>query len=129
MASRADTANALEEFWRCYRDERFFEAHEVLEDAWRAQRGAERERLHGLIHCAVARYQHNRGNPEGAARQLARARARLGSEDAELLHEVAAAVGSSVESLDEAARKRLQRLEEELSHKGSTVEFDRTLED
>lgn len=132
------TAQAVKAFWRCYRNGQFFEAHEVLEDAWREECGAERERLQGLIHGAVARYQHGRGNAEGAARQLARCRARLEraagnpagllGESAEFLAEVMAAVAPSVAALDGAARERLRRLETQLSDQESSVQADRALE-
>ena len=130
MASPA--ADALEQFWRCYRSGRFFEAHEVLEEAWRQAHGAEREQMHGLIHGAVARYQHGRGNAEGAARQLARARFRLRGCQlrgaAGFLAEVEAAVAPSLAALDETARARLRRLEEDLSRRESAAGGGRALE-
>lgn len=50
-----------------------------LESAWRAQPpGADRELLQGLIHLAVAREHHRRGNAVSAAGQLEKARRRLG---------------------------------------------------
>jgi predicted metal-dependent hydrolase len=48
----------------------FFACHEVLEEAWTAQRGPRRLFLQSLIHLAVGFYHHGRGNPAGAARQL-----------------------------------------------------------
>jgi hypothetical protein len=68
---------ALRRFWQCWQGEAFFEAHEVLEDAWRVASGPRKLLLHGLIHGAVARYQHRRGNAFGAARQYTRACVRL----------------------------------------------------
>ena len=56
----------------------FFEAHEVLEDAWRAAGEPERDFFQGLVHVAVAWYQAGRGNATGCARQLEKARRRLG---------------------------------------------------
>lgn len=56
----------------------FFEAHEALEDAWRASREPERDFFQGLVHVAVAWYQAERGNAVGCARQLEKARRRLG---------------------------------------------------
>jgi len=57
---------------------RYFEAHEELEDAWRAAEPAERDFLQGLVHVAVAWYQAGRGRRIGCERQLAKARRRLG---------------------------------------------------
>jgi len=51
----------------------FFEAHEVLEDVWRAAPAAERKFLQGLIQIAVALHHHSRGNSVGARSLLARA--------------------------------------------------------
>ena len=53
---------------------RYFEAHEELENAWRAAEPAERDFLQGLVHVAVAWYQSGRGNIVGCERQLAKAR-------------------------------------------------------
>jgi hypothetical protein len=51
----------------------FFDAHEVLEDVWRAAPAAERKFLQGLIQIAVALHHHTRGNPVGARSLLKRA--------------------------------------------------------
>ena len=55
----------------------YFEAHEELEDEWRAAAAAERAFLQGLVHVTVAWYQAGRGNPVGCERQLAKATRRL----------------------------------------------------
>lgn len=47
---------------------RYFEAHEVWEEAWRAAPAAERRFFQALIQAAVAVYHWNRGNSTGAAR-------------------------------------------------------------
>ena len=65
------------QFWELWREENFFECHEVLEGLWRATPDESRVFLNGLIHAAVAIYQHRCGNAEGAARQLVRAREKL----------------------------------------------------
>jgi predicted metal-dependent hydrolase len=57
---------------------RFFEAHEELEDAWRAASPEERDFYQGLVHVAVAWYQAGRGNRVGCERQLEKAARRLG---------------------------------------------------
>ncbi len=56
---------------------RYFEAHEELEDAWRAAPPEERDFFQGLVHVAVAWYQAGRGRPVATARQLEKAARRL----------------------------------------------------
>jgi predicted metal-dependent hydrolase len=56
----------------------YFEAHEELEDEWRAAEREERDFLQGLVHVAVAWYQAGRGNHPGCERQLEKAARRLG---------------------------------------------------
>jgi uncharacterized protein len=56
---------------------RFFEAHEELEIAWRAAAPEERDFYQGLVHVAVAWYQHGRGKPVATRRQLEKALRRL----------------------------------------------------
>jgi uncharacterized protein len=60
------------------RDRRYFEAHEELEEAWRAAPAEERDFFQGLVHVAVAWYQAGRGRPVATARQLEKAARRLG---------------------------------------------------
>lgn len=55
----------------------FFEAHEELEDEWRAASAGERSFLQGLVHVAVAWHHAGRGNRPGCERQLAKAARRL----------------------------------------------------
>ena len=55
----------------------FFNAHEALEEEWRAAPEPERDFLQGLVHVAVAWYQAGRGNRPGCERQLAKASRRL----------------------------------------------------
>jgi len=59
------------------RDGRGFEAHELLEDLWRAAEPPERDLYQGLVHVAVATYQETRGNEVGRTRQLEKALRRL----------------------------------------------------
>jgi hypothetical protein len=61
----------------------FFEAHEVLEDVWRAAPEPERKFLQGLIQVAVALHHHSRGNLVGCRSLLDRARRNLGTYPAE----------------------------------------------
>lgn len=51
----------------------FFDAHEVLEDVWRAAPTAERKFLQALIQVAVALHHYTRGNLVGARSLLKRA--------------------------------------------------------
>lgn len=55
----------------------YFEAHETLEDVWRAGDPAEKDFFQGLVHVAVAWYQAGRGNRVGCERQLEKAARRL----------------------------------------------------
>ncbi len=72
----ADTAS-IEVALELVRDGRGFEAHELLEDLWRAAPGPERDLYQGLVHVAVATYQESRGNDVGRTRQLEKAIRRL----------------------------------------------------
>jgi 8-oxo-dGTP pyrophosphatase MutT (NUDIX family) len=56
----------------------YFEAHESLEDVWRAADPTEKDFFQGLVHVAVAWYQAGRGNRVGCERQLEKAARRLG---------------------------------------------------
>jgi predicted metal-dependent hydrolase len=51
----------------------FFEAHESLEHAWRAERGPERKLYHGVLQLAVAWHHIGHGSYRGARHALARA--------------------------------------------------------
>jgi predicted metal-dependent hydrolase len=55
----------------------YFEAHEALEDAWRAADPDEKDFYQGLVHVTVAWYQAGRGNRVGCERQLEKAQRRL----------------------------------------------------
>ncbi len=64
------TPSPLHEFLRTFNAGRYWEAHEVLEAAWRANRS---EFYHGLILYASAMVHVERGNAHGVAAQLAKA--------------------------------------------------------
>lgn len=51
----------------------FYDAHEVLEDVWRAHRGPEKLFLQALIQVAVALHHHSTGNLVGARSLMKRA--------------------------------------------------------
>jgi predicted metal-dependent hydrolase len=55
----------------------YFEAHEELEEAWRAAPAEERDFFQGLVHVAVAWYQAGRDRPVATGRQLEKAARRL----------------------------------------------------
>ena len=91
------------------RDERYFEAHEELEEAWRLAPADERDFFQGLVHVAVAWYQAGRGRPVATGSQLEKAARRLapfapahrGVDVEEVLAQVAAAQARVAEgSLD-----------------------------
>jgi predicted metal-dependent hydrolase len=52
----------------------YFEAHEVLEDAWREEPGPVRELYRGILQIAVAYYHLLRGNYTGAVKMFHRSR-------------------------------------------------------
>jgi predicted metal-dependent hydrolase len=52
---------------------KYYEAHEVWEDAWRLQEGPRRRFYQGLIQAAVGLYHLSRGNATGARNQLGKA--------------------------------------------------------
>src|SRR5512146_328901 len=56
----------------------YFEAHEVLEAAWRAEQGPVRELYRGILQIAVAYYHLLRGNYVGAVKMFLRSRTWLG---------------------------------------------------
>ena len=68
---------SLEEGILLMRAERWFDAHEALEDEWREAPSPERDFLQGLVHVTVAWHHASRGNAPGASRQLAKATRRL----------------------------------------------------
>src|SRR5512146_613223 len=56
----------------------YFEAHEVLEAAWRAEPGPVRELYRGILQISVAYYHLLRGNYIGAVKMFLRSRTWLG---------------------------------------------------
>jgi len=65
----------LEAFLRLFQKGRYFEAHEVLEEAWREAEGEEKRFLQGLILLAAALHQGAEGR--SGLRNLKKAEARL----------------------------------------------------
>jgi predicted metal-dependent hydrolase len=70
-------AVSLERGLELIREGAYFEAHEELEDEWRAAPAGERDFLQGLVHVAVAWLHAGRGNRQGCERQLEKAARRL----------------------------------------------------
>jgi hypothetical protein len=58
---------------RLFNEGRFFDAHEVLEDVWRAAPAQEKKFLQGLIQLAVAFHHYSTGNTVGACSVMKRA--------------------------------------------------------
>jgi predicted metal-dependent hydrolase len=75
--SRTARSRSLSEGLDLIRQGKYFEAHEALEDAWRAAAPEERDFFQGLVHFTVAWYQAGRGNRVGCERQLEKAARRL----------------------------------------------------
>lgn len=94
----------------------FFDAHEVLEDVWRAAPAAEKKFLQGLIQVAVGLHHHSRGNMAGARSLLARAHRNLsayparhgGIDLAELRSQVERWVGALEDGRSVPALPRIQ---------------------
>ena len=74
----------------------FFEAHEVLEDVWRAAPAEQKLFLQGMIQVAVGLHHYRSGNRAGAQSVLARAARNLARPPADR-------AGVDVEALREAA--------------------------
>lgn len=73
----ASVAEALALGMRRWDEQRYFEAHELLEHAWKSGPPADRELWKGVIQVAVAGVHLQRGNRTGARRLLDRALVRL----------------------------------------------------
>jgi predicted metal-dependent hydrolase len=120
-----DAPQVYREFWRLWNEEKFYRCHDVLEELWRETEGPQRLFYNGLIHCAVAVYQHRRGNAIGAARQLLRAQVKLRRfrsrhyqvDVDEVLAGVARTVAGSVEQISAGQRAQLPALEKSLEER------------
>jgi predicted metal-dependent hydrolase len=67
----------LREFAALFNEEKFFEAHEVLELEWRKTTGPDREFYQGLIQLAAALVHVQKNNPAGAEDLYAKALKRI----------------------------------------------------
>jgi len=77
VAQSTVDARRFTEGIKLFNSAEFCEAHEVLEDVWRAAPTADKNFLQGLIQAAVAFHHHSTGNRVGARSLLARARRNL----------------------------------------------------
>lgn len=62
-----------------FNNQKFFDAHETLEEYWRTLQGDEKELVQSIIQAAVAYYHFFRENKTGAKKLLARAVSRAES--------------------------------------------------
>ncbi|HTL46726.1 MAG TPA: DUF309 domain-containing protein [Verrucomicrobiae bacterium] len=60
-----DSDRRLHEFVCLFNEEKFFEAHEVLEALWREENGEARDFYQGLIQIAAAFVHYQKNNPAG----------------------------------------------------------------
>lgn len=73
----ATVEEALEVGVRLWGEQRYFEAHECLEQVWHAAPPDDEDLWQGVIQVAVAAVHLQRGNPDGAIALFGRARERL----------------------------------------------------
>jgi uncharacterized protein len=69
-----------------FNDGHFFEAHEVLEDVWRAAPANEKRFLQGIVQLAVAFHHHSTGNSVGMRSVMERGMRNISGNDH--VHEV-----------------------------------------
>jgi predicted metal-dependent hydrolase len=113
------------EFWRRWQVGDSFGAHEVLEELWRETRDERKLFYNGLIHAAVALYQHERGNAVGAARQNVRMQEKLapyepqfyGVDVDELIRSIGTEIAPSLTLLNDVQRAQLESLRAALKEK------------
>lgn len=73
----SDAPRLLAEGVRLFNEARWFEAHEVLEEAWRAEPGEQRRLYQGLLQVGAGLHHASRGNLRGALGLLDRGIERL----------------------------------------------------
>ena len=95
---------------RLYNQQKFFEAHEALEDAWRKEPGILRTLYQGVLQVGVGFYHLQRRNPDGARKVFQRAWALLQTwQNIELPFHLNDLILLS-EKLDRIARNQPERL-------------------
>ena len=71
----------LREGVNLFNEERYWESHELLEQAWQPARGVERETVHGMILVAAALVHHQKDRDQVSLGMLERALAKLDSQE------------------------------------------------
>lgn len=66
-------ASVLKDAASLFNRQKYFEAHDLLEDAWAGEKGPHRSFLHALIHLSVGMYHVATANHQGAVNLLQRA--------------------------------------------------------
>lgn len=72
-----DKEEALAEGVRLFNEERFWECHEALEQAWHVSKGVERDAIQGIILTAAAFVHYQKGEEEICLSIMKRARAKM----------------------------------------------------
>ena len=72
-----DKEEALAEGVRLFNEERFWECHEVLEQAWHVSKGVERDAIQSIILTAAAFVHYQKGEEEICLSIMKRARAKM----------------------------------------------------
>jgi hypothetical protein len=72
-----DKEEALAEGVRLFNEERFWECHEVLEQAWHVSKGVERDAIQSIILTAAAFVHYQKGEDEICMSILRRARTKM----------------------------------------------------
>jgi hypothetical protein len=72
-----DKKEALSEGVHLFNEERFWECHEILEQAWHVSKGAEREAIQSMILTAAAFVHYQKGENEICLSILKRAKAKM----------------------------------------------------
>ena len=105
------TTGGLAEGLRCYREQRFFDAHEHWEGVWLSAPQPEKLFLQALIQITVAFHHRQRGNKIGAQRLLKAALKKLDQFPPEYggLHveEIRASVRAWLEALEQSAEAHI----------------------
>ena len=76
-----DKEEALTEAVQLFNEERFWEFHEALEQAWHSSKDSERDAIQGMILTAAAFVHYQKGEEETCLSILRRARAKMASVD------------------------------------------------
>ena len=70
---------AFRQFVELFNQQKYFEAHEVLEDEWRIEKGIKRNFYQGMIQIAAVMVHMQKGNRKGAEELLLKAAKNLAS--------------------------------------------------